>query len=74
MIELDDHLVDLSEDICSQPLTELNQKRWCERRFLLITGKTDEVLAIRILRDLFQQFSISIAVLLLNDQQSQRGT
>ena len=62
------YFVDLAEHFRSQMFPEFHQKRWNERRFLLIFRKTDEVLAVRVLCDLFEQSLVGVIVLLLDYQ------
>lgn len=68
MVESNNHLIDVPKDVVSQTFSEFYQKRWCKRRFLLITWKTNKKLVVRILCKLFYQFPVGIIVLLLDNK------
>ena len=71
MIELDDHLIDITKDLVSEPLPELHKERRNIWRLLLISRKANEVLVIRVLCDLLDQFPVGIVELFLNPQGTQ---
>ena len=67
-----DHLIDITENVVRKAFPKLHQKGRDKRLFILVSGKSDEKLIIRVLADLFHQFPVRIRILFLDDQGTKR--
>lgn len=72
MVIDNDYLVNLAKDFICQSFPELHQEGWDKRRFRIIPGKADEVLLIWVFHELFHELSVSVSILLLDEQGTKR--